>query len=104
MDFLLGNASTMFAQTAPRSTEHACCRDAASELLARFWFLHCHHVTSWLTMAGPALLDLRLQELGGCWRVTGVGVLKALGSQWEPWGTGAPILDPICFSKPRLLR
>ena len=64
------------AQTAPRSTELACCRDAASELLANFWlFFDCNHVTSGLTKAG-----LALQDLGGCWRVAGVGMLKALSS------------------------
>lgn len=93
-DFPLHNASTTFTQTAPRSTEHACCRDAASELLARFWFLHCHDVTSGLTKAGPALLESGLQGLCSCWRVISIGVLKALSSWWEPRGIDGPILDP----------
>lgn len=103
-DFPLGNASTRLAQTAPRSTEHACCRGAASELLAGFWlFFHCCHVTSGLTKAGLALLELGLQELCSCWRITGAGVLKALSSQWEPQGMEGPIRDLIPFSKLRLL-
>lgn len=95
-DFPLGSASTRLARAAPRSAKHACCGDAASELLASFWvFFHGHRVTSGLIKAGPALLELGLQELCGCWRVTGAGELEALSSQWEPWGMESPILDPI---------
>lgn len=102
IDLPLASASARLSQTAPRSTEHACCRDEVSELLASFWlFFHCHHVKKGLTKAGPALLESWLQELYSCWRVTGSRVLKALHNQWEPWGMEAPILDPMRFSKPR---
>lgn len=72
-DFPLGSASTRLAQAAPRSTKHACCGDAASELLASFWvFFHCHRVTSGLIKAGPALLELGL-----------TGAVRLLESHWH---------------------
>lgn len=80
---------------------HACCRDAASELLASFWLFF----TATKSHQGSPRLDQPYWNWG-------TRAVWLLGSHWsrsaqdpeQPVGAsghGGPILDPVCFSKLR---